>query len=335
MNNYIVRLTPIDSYFFGGEVTFGEGTNQNYLVESNLLPQVSTVLGVMRYVILRQENLLAAKSQDDFERVKSLIGEKGFCMDPKVTNYGVIKQISPVFVENYADHKYYMPMPLDFGYDVRSDEDFEFLTEAFAYKKKGIEIEKFDCKNYDNYQYWIDNSGKEKLKESAIFKEVTQVGITKNNRRDDENDAFLKQKSYRMAYGFCFTLSVSLDYDLDVSDSFVFMGGNRSMFRMQIEKKNYDFKTTFSALKKDGRKLLLGDAFFTDKERESMPFCWGCAVANRYIITNYSSSKKWDKPVKTEKLFKLLKRGGVVLADCEDEIPAKEYLTNVGLNIFI
>ena len=56
---YIVRLTPINSYYFGGEITFGEGVAQNYYVKSNYLPQASSLLGVMRYEVLRQNNLLS------------------------------------------------------------------------------------------------------------------------------------------------------------------------------------------------------------------------------------------------------------------------------------
>lgn len=68
---YIVRLTPVGSYFFGGETTFGDGKNQNYLVRSCILPQVSAVLGVLRYEILRRNNLLETGAENDAEKKKN------------------------------------------------------------------------------------------------------------------------------------------------------------------------------------------------------------------------------------------------------------------------
>lgn len=69
---YIVRLTPVGSYFFGGETTFGDGKNQNYLVRSCILPQVSAVLGVLRYEILRRNNLLETGAENDAEKKRKM-----------------------------------------------------------------------------------------------------------------------------------------------------------------------------------------------------------------------------------------------------------------------
>ena len=89
---YIVRLTPINSYYFGGEITFGEGVAQNYYVKSNYLPQASSLLGVMRYEVLRQNNLLSydKTNSQQLEQVKYLIGERGFNMDDD-SSYGIIQ----------------------------------------------------------------------------------------------------------------------------------------------------------------------------------------------------------------------------------------------------
>ena len=40
----MVRLTPLGSYFFGGEITFGEEGKQNYYVKSSQLPQAASLI---------------------------------------------------------------------------------------------------------------------------------------------------------------------------------------------------------------------------------------------------------------------------------------------------
>ena len=54
---YKITLTPVEGYFFGGETTFGEGQAKNYFAKSNLLPQETALLGMLRYQILKLKGL--------------------------------------------------------------------------------------------------------------------------------------------------------------------------------------------------------------------------------------------------------------------------------------
>ena len=69
---YLIKLKPMGPYMFGGETTFGEGTKANYFARTNLLPQTSALLGVVRYEILRQNNLLNATTKVLKEEAKKL-----------------------------------------------------------------------------------------------------------------------------------------------------------------------------------------------------------------------------------------------------------------------
>ena len=368
MKKYMVRLTPVETYFFGGEATFGDDTKQNYYVRSNRLPQVSTLIGMLRYEVLRQKNLLYSYNEDKTKlpdkksKIKDAVGEVGFVMDENVSHYGIIQKISPLFIENRKLKKFYTPLPLDFGINVHEDSSFQMscvdLSEPIGngndtecnnvgYACTAMKAEGFDAKEYDNYLYWVDNENN-KVSADEIFYQKEQVGITKTvqdptdvSEAWDDSNAFYKQITYGLHadYGFAFTMTVS--EDIKQVSTKVFMGGNRSVFKMEIteltedEEKNYgdSFCNYFGPLHKKGRYMLLGDAYFSNEELYEIPFLWAQSQCNRYIVKRYDSGVDWKKPVKTDILFRLLTRGGVIYTE---ELPeSKEYLTNVGLNIFI
>lgn len=335
---YMVRLKPIDGYYFGGEKTLGEGDAQNYYVKSNRLPQVSALVGIIRYEILRQNGLLSYDSgkEETLEKVKRLIGRQGFSMDEGgPETFGIIKKLSPLFVENRQEGQFYTPLPLDDGVEV------SLLEEKCSFSPTSTQalvtdLEGYDPKTYNNYRYWVSGNG-HKLCEDEIFYTREQVGITKNGKPENEKDAFFKLvlMGLNEAFNFAFQLETSERMD-EVRQGLCTLGGNRSIFRMDLTKQEeaIDFCTYFQKLKREGRLLLLGDAYLKDEERDQLPFFWGTSTCNRYIVTKHDKAHHWRKPDKTEKLYHLLARGGVIYNVSAESIQSSR-LNNVGLNIFI
>ncbi len=74
---YLIKLTPVDQFFFGGNITFGENkATQNYLVRSEKYPQQTTLLGMLRYQLLKTNSLLKIDrnyTKDELVKMKSLI----------------------------------------------------------------------------------------------------------------------------------------------------------------------------------------------------------------------------------------------------------------------
>lgn len=337
---YLIRLTPIDTYFFGGEVSFGDNKKQNYFVRSNRMPQVSTLIGVLRYEVLRQKDLLSPlKPGKHFDDVRDAIGEKSFDMDPENSCYGIIRRISPVFIENNIEKKYYTALPLDEGVKI-SKTDIKCSVSYDCKCEYVMKAEGYDAKTYNNYLYWTDNGG-HKVCEDDIFYEKEQVGITKNGKNADDKDAFYKMKTVGLRKGYNFVLSLTTSEMIEESETIVYMGGNRSAFKMHISRLGSDdnkllgesFTSYFASLHKEGRYLLLGDAFYEDDELDSFPFFWAQSVCNRYIVTRHDEGVKWSLPKKTEQMYRLLGRGGVIYSETIPD--GKDYLTNVGLNIII
>ncbi|WP_431430010.1 type III-B CRISPR module-associated Cmr3 family protein [Bacteroides hominis] len=57
--HYLITLTPMDWFFFGGERTLDDGKSADYISYSNKFPQQSALLGMIRYQLLKQHNLLS------------------------------------------------------------------------------------------------------------------------------------------------------------------------------------------------------------------------------------------------------------------------------------
>ena len=337
---YMVRLKPIDGYYFGAEKTLGEGDAQNYYVKSNRLPQVSALVGIIRYEILRQKGLLSydPKDTEKLKKVERLIGHQGFSLDGGPETFGIIQRLSPLFVENREERRFYTPLPLDDGIEV-SLKDAKCSFSASCTQAPLADLQGYDLKGYDNYRYWVSGDGY-KLSEDEIFYTREQIGITKNGKAKDEKDAFFKLvlMGLNEAFNFAFLLETSEPIK-DVQMGLCALGGNRSIFRMELTKlseqeESFDFCTYFQGLKREGRLLLLGDAYLTDQERDRLPFFWGISTCNRYIVTKHDEAHHWRKPNKTEKLYHLLARGGVIYGVSAEELQSPR-LNNVGLNLFI
>ena len=122
----------MDWFFFGGERTLDDGKSADYISHSNKFPQQSALLGMIRYQLLKQHNLLSQfpyteNKPTEKEIMKALIGEQSFRMTErkaKSLGLGVIKQISPLMLieckDDTSSRSIYFPLPLDDGKVLRT-----------------------------------------------------------------------------------------------------------------------------------------------------------------------------------------------------------------------
>lgn len=131
--NYLVKLTPTGKFFFGGDMRFGingkEEKFSSYIIESSKMPQQTSLLGMMRFLLLSKDETLfdvkenCIKEDVSEESLKNLIGVSGFSVseNKNVNNenkdeykFGKIKSLGPCCV--YKDGKRYYPAPIDKGF---------------------------------------------------------------------------------------------------------------------------------------------------------------------------------------------------------------------------
>lgn len=177
-----ISLQPLSNFFFGGESSFNEGEERprrsTYVLHSNKFPQQTGALGLIRNQLLIQSGLLTdnASRVKDKRRACILIGKTGFQLNTP-NNFGVIKRISPVFLEA-SDGAICVPAPLD---DVLIPTgDNEKVPMTFEIKDaKGI-LQNYKEKEGVYAQFQHPQNGNANLED--LFISNKRVGITKAAR---------------------------------------------------------------------------------------------------------------------------------------------------------
>lgn len=348
---YLIEFKPLDRYFFGGEITFGEGQDSaNYFAKSNFMPQSSTIIGTLRYEILRQKQLLNYESADS---VKDYIGENSFSIDralkEKPVTFGILSNISPLFIAD-KHTGYYTAMPLDYNIKLAIGNGKCYYSGKRT--EQCIELNNYDPKTYDNYLHWI-NPDKQKLadvlkqrypnEEQRILQEVytvsEQIGIIKDKTKEEDKNAFFKQQLITLHPDLSFVCTVETTGPLMTGESVVYMGANRSIFKMSIQDTELDFSSPFPTnyfynLHQYDRLLLLGDAYITDALKENALFIWGESNCFRNIESTIDKKISWSLPKKSD-LFHLLPRGSVIYGEKIAQHLTIKNLQNAGMNIYL
>lgn len=349
---YLIKLKPLGSYFIGGENTFGEGKKANYFAKSLLMPQQSTLLGMLRYKILKIHDLLGLKG--DTNQIEKLIGKTSFSLEQNLNapqDFGVIAKLSPLFIYDERESDFYTAMPLDQGIGVSFEKDVDCLWSGKQTRKLPVFDDNFSSKTYDNYQHFVNPDG-EKLTELLrdrykdekleVFTHIEQIGITKTVGKCSDNDAFFKQDMIVLHPDLCFacTMETSEEIQEAYCQDLVFMGANRSMFTMNIEASDLDFISSdshnyFWRLARGNRYLFLSDAYLPDGVFEIADFIWGESVSVRTIQSDVAKGVSWKKPKKSD-LYHLQAKGSVLYNDESiSKLLSIEGLRKVGLNIFL
>lgn len=396
-----ITLTPLGRFFFGGEVVFGndnaqDGRRRSYLVESKILPQQTSLLGMLREELLRQNNLLYPWASDEKkEKAVKLIGSTGFALeiDEKGTaassqpqGFGLIKGLSPLFLQN-REGELFQPTPLDDGKGKGGQPLRWSLQEGL------LKLEHYDAKEGLQLQFASATSVPQPL--TTFFTEQHQVGITVTNRRgwreerQNDEEAFFRQTFLRNRnsnflsvaeeegqrpgqheYSFCFWVrlnpGLANEYE-ELKNATVTMGGERSTFRLKVEKEEAgtSFNSLFfqaryrentSAPPGYARLLLLSDTYLPRKVAADLGvFPIAQTASFRFFTTTLGKTEnyyelarekgegqkagKWKRTGRRQsRRFMLLQRGGVLLIpeqnleQLQKEIQGQTAFRQVGYN---
>ena len=200
MNNYLITLTPVGRFFFGGDMTFSVKDNKehnekysSYIIESNPFPQQTSLLGMLRFLILsndseafdmdKQEIKAVAKERENQELsyVEKLIGATSFVLTENNAeqNFGKIRNLSSCILQMSQDGSNWenlLPTPPVFEKSV----NFATATEASLNGKTILlpTINNYDAKEW--YEALFSSSDNSiQLKSSDIFCKDQRIGIEK------------------------------------------------------------------------------------------------------------------------------------------------------------
>lgn len=354
---YQITLTPVGWYFFGGEITFGGSDKTNYYAKSNLFPQESAILGMLRYEILKKKNLLnfPQEEEESTHSVKKAVGLKGFDYTQREQNepMGAIHRISPIMIQHEAEILCRAPFHAGMSVSFNEPEEppFVYLNNS----KAKLPIIKNFAYGSDQWVSLANGVVVESIKEKVIFNRKAKIGITKkNSERDSENkDGLYKSELCTLNKGYKFVFFVELDTSLVELDSklLVSLGAERSMFKMEtIEKVVEPGKPNLTFFEKlwehitirENELYFLSDAFVPETIYSLCEFAWTDTITFRNITRSWKGGRNYASLSKQEERsdrYNLLKRGSVLFFAPEKraEIEAaikNEYLNRFGYNIY-
>lgn len=250
MAYYHFRLDPLDQFFFGDERSFGAASNTNYYVQSRQWPQQTTVLGMLRFELLRRYGHVTQIGQSskltpgsEGIAIPDLIGEESFKPQLAKQDFGQIKSLSPVWLE--YEGQPYVVAPL--SQQISRQEVAESANYLSLKTKEPIALgsQFLDPKG----KPWLDkvgtyhalvplgNEAGKAFDLDDIFLRREQVGIIKKDGQDRDSGGFYRQVRYRLAEGWSFAFEAEIEepgsephHFSKQSASHVTLGGEKQPF---------------------------------------------------------------------------------------------------------
>ena len=341
MSKYLVTLTPTGKFFFGGDMRFsinGEKEEfSSYILESLKMPQQTSLLGMMRFLLLSNSNLFDIAGNvitGGDEDVEELIGAGSFAItnDGKSNTFGKIKSLGPCFVYNKDAEARYFRAAADSHF---ATIDWKNATTAtingkevtmplLTLKDKNGNENPYTSKEYtENYFSTPFSQNCEPVKEDELFIKDRRIGIDKDYEGKSKTNALYKQICYRLKEGFCFALEVEVDDDvkLEAYKELVSLGADSSKFIFEAK-----IVTPQEVPQKGTTVVLLSDAYIP--EEAEYKFSINKMRTFRFLHTANSKDASYYRingktTATTSKRYELYEAGSVFYF--EDETARKEF----------
>ena len=307
MTRYTISLTPVDKFFFGGDMTFPVGNDEkdefnsrfaSYIIESARFPQQTSLLGMLRFLILKHSPFFEdghIKSDAKDEAAK-LIGPAGFRVNDghQANSFGIISKITACRLQHCpAGHNEWidleavpvddeLPIDLDGADEGRINGEKHLLPDIPGYDpKKGINTA------------W-KGAGKTFCHQD-IFIEDRRLGIERSivSGKTADNSLY-KQVCFRLNKGFRFAFDAEVDsQDLSEFDgSMVSVGGDGSYFIAGIKKVTSEQK---EGQQKEGQTVVLTSPAYLDLEDfKNVPFAISGTMPFRFIKTDIHKTASYS-----------------------------------------
>lgn len=360
MSNYVITLTPVDKFFFGGDMTFQVGNNEkdefnkkykSYIIQSSMFPQQTSLLGMMRFLILRNAGENVFKDghivEKDKSTAKELIGAQSFSVNENhvENDFGNIKSLSHVRVrrivgDSYADLEF---KPLFRDLDLKT-----VLVETGIHNFGEVCLPMIDKDEYNakNGLCSCLSDGTKDYSLEEIFKEDRRIGIDRIIKTGKtEKDSLFKQISYRFSKDaqYCFAFDVEVDDRIPLesySGQLVTVGGDNSQFVIGISKKPRENQS----LQYKHAICLLSPTYLTRKEAKTADFAITKLLPFRFLESKMDEVKSYhilSKNLNRSKKYELYAPGSVFYFKEDDDklkfaalIKSKKEFRQIGYNEF-
>lgn len=352
---YKITLKPIGAFYFGGEESFSSATldgvrhmeykstkkyfqkRQGYFAKSEIFPQQTQLLGMLRKEILRSNEKLYyfknfVRVPDYLKSDATKIVGSGRWSTTDTLALGSIEGLTPLGIEK--EDKCYISAPFDRGLAL------ETTGEGYinGRKSKAYAFKKCDGNYFGAKDYLCDDliaKDKSILKIDDIFKSFTQTQTQTLGYKENNDEQLFKVKKYRLdeSCQFVFHLTLSDSVYLGEYKSTIELGGERSRFVMQVRKEDKpDMQNDFDYLKTEqSRIILISDAYVDAKIFE---YCKVTLSKKRILRT-------LQRPFNKSKKTVILARGTVFYPHqgkeqkVKDLIKISKNFTTIGYNQYL
>ncbi len=292
---YLVTLTPLEPFLFGGDNTFGKIGDKDhgtYLVKSRQFPQQSAILGMLKKEIMTQSGTLTRKIRGEWvdkqkwHKANELVGSEKFSMsDTTIQNFGAIESIGALFLKQGE---------MSFIKKVNSDK-YPYENGLLKNYNPKIDI-------YDNF---VDIQSGKNLSSADIFIPIEQIG----NKTGGADNSLFKKTSYKLKGDFQFAFYLECTYEL--KSSIVSLGADGSSFKLELVKSN----ETLSYKDKHDHLTLISDSYITLPIKEHCDFAITSEISFRTLI-NKKHATQHNKFKKSHTLY-LYEKGSIFINPSE------------------
>lgn len=335
MSTYLIKLRPLDKFFFGQKKTFGDD-NADYFVYSSHFPQQTALLGLLRYQLLQiaGEDVFKDNKIQDKNKAGELIGEQSFSpfVEEKL-QFGVIQSLSPVFIidkkkNNEGKEEYFLPVGRRFQ---KKEEEAPYNLLHLSCEAGCPPIfEAYDPKK-ELASCWLSPNGSTLLNEEDFFIKDERIGIRKDYKGTTNDDAFFRQRYYHFKnfkelksektneckqspvreHDFCFAVLLETEGEIEYTEldkRIVYLGGERQPFLMEVSEKTEDLQLNIkgSALTSDEKHytvVLLSDAKIEPNHLEGVKFASTEVKDFACLLTHVGTRKFYNKKKKREEQY--------------------------------
>lgn len=344
MQDYLIKLTPLEPYFFGGEQNFAYGqvkreVKQNYFIKSLLTPSQTTLLGALRYAVLAAENSLITDYKSAEQRVayNNLVGEKSFSFTEE-RNYGKIGSISPLFILDGDDYYVLTPMNHKASQSNYSPFSINPCNEVKSSCGNGFYAEDYSAKEGCGGGWVKLDDTLAVLNDSEVFSSVVKTGINahRTDGAPDNKESYFKKEYILLrkeSFAFFAKIEASVGDKLCKGVT-VFLGQNKSAFELRAELRQNDLSDRISsALSGKANRpfyYAAGDCYIEDVPKDMFV---ARSQLFRHLTTN-TDDRFYYRINKSENLYRLIKAGAVFYTNSDNFIQ-NENCIKAGMNTLV
>jgi len=358
---YKVTLKPIGSFYFGGEQSFSSmpiksipreqketidyfKPRQGYFAKSEMFPQQTQLLGMLRKELLKANGLLLyfknfTKVPKEYKDKAQKIVGMGKWSHEGSFNLGMIEELSPIFLEK--EGSLYVSAPKDMGLKlVKGCVGYINGEPKSSYALQKCNGKYFGAKDYFSAAY-IDRHGNT-LDLDNVFTEQIRTHTQTLHYKEDDDEQLFKVKRYTLDDACSFVCYLTMSSGEHLEDGYtttVDLGGEESHFVMQAQKVDAlpSLEAIYASKKTNRcRIVLVSDAYV--KEPKTLNEHIDVMFASKTILRTIG--KKEDKKFhKTQKIV-LLEKGSVLYpkeaqtATVKDMLESYDPFTTIGYNQF-